>query len=213
MDKQDGLVFLSEESEGVIFSNHGICNPEKDEVYKLHRNNLFPELKLSRTKLAEEIRALKKNLIKAGHSELIEKERCDLAICHWIADMKIDELVLVRTPQQQVFLCSIKSYICERCFSGLGSFFRNVYVHKEITEHIVDTDLWHRTIGNKTIERNAKPDIRDMDLELCKKHDIAYTQHQRSSFPLKTNKNDPDLLLKTASKTALDSITSRAVLQ
>ena len=116
MDKQAGEVFLSEGSEGVIFSDHGVCNPEKDEVYKSYRNKLFPILRLTRDELALNVRDIKAKLIKNGYSDLIKKERCDLAICYWIADMQVDDIVFVRTPQQRVFLCKIKSYICERCF-------------------------------------------------------------------------------------------------
>lgn len=75
--------------------------------------------------------------------------------------MEAGDLVFVRNKQSKIYLCRVTGYISEEFFDKHGCFQRPVEILAEITEIMVPSEIWRRTQGRKTIERNAKNHISD----------------------------------------------------
>ena len=149
------------ESHEFIYSAHGSCGIS--DVAKKYKNKIFPELTLNGKELAKLIRSIKEKLIRDKQISLDEsgKRRCDIAIRYWLSVMKVGDLVFVRNKQNKVILSSVTNYISEEFFDTYGCFKRPVKIINEITESMVTPEIWRRTQGRKTIERNAKKHITD----------------------------------------------------
>ena len=144
-----------------IHSAHGSCGGV--DVAKRYKHMLFPELTLKGKELAKFIRTIKQKLIVNGLFDLEQsgKRRCDIALRYWLSEMKLGDLVFVRNKQGKVILCKITGYISEEFFDKRGCFQRPVEILSEIDESMVHSEIWNRTQGRKTIERNAKKHITD----------------------------------------------------
>ena len=149
------------EKNAFIHSAHGSCDAPR--LAKEHKDKVFPELALNGKDLAKLIRSIKYDLIKNGQISLEQsgKRRCDIAIRYWVSVMQVGDLVFVRNKQNKIILSRITDYISEVFFEDKGAFKRPVEIINEITESMVPSEIWERTKGRKTIERNAKKHITD----------------------------------------------------
>ncbi|WP_029849761.1 hypothetical protein [Vibrio parahaemolyticus] len=156
MDKDGWKDLDLSENSPYIYSAHGSCGDL--DVATKHKHLIFPELSLSGKDLAKLVRDIKLSLVDAGKIKLEDsgKRRCDLAIRYWLSIMKAGDLAFVRTKKGKVILCRVTGYISEDFFMQQGCFKRPVQILAEITEDMVPSDIWNRTFGRKTIERNAK---------------------------------------------------------
>jgi hypothetical protein len=156
MDKDGWKDLDLNESSPYIYSAHGSCG-DLDVAIK-HKHLIFPELSLSGKDLAKLVRDIKLSLVDAGKIRLEDsgKRRCDLAIRYWLSIMKVGDLAFVRTKQGKVILCRVTGYISEDFFMQKGCFRRPVHILGEITEDMLPSNIWSRTLGRKTIERNRK---------------------------------------------------------
>ncbi|NNG44551.1 hypothetical protein HJP15_16765 [Pseudoalteromonas sp. NEC-BIFX-2020_002] len=142
-----------------IHSAHGSCGGL--DVALRYKKRCFPELTMNGKELAKFIRSIKQKLIANGLFDLEQsgKRRCDIALRYWLSEMQVDDLVFVRNKQGKVMLCKITGYISEDFFDKRGCFQRPVEILNEIKESVVPSEIWGRTQGRKTIERNAKKHI------------------------------------------------------
>jgi len=166
MDKDGWDEFDLSENYKYIHSIHGSCrkpNGNLDLVHK-HKNKIFPEFTLNGRVLARLVRSIKQKLIFEGKIDERQsgKRRCDIAIRYWLSVMDTGDLVFARNKQGKVILCRISGYISEDFFDRYGCFQRPVEIIKEITESMVPSEIWRRTQGRKTIERNAKNHITNL---------------------------------------------------
>ncbi|SHO57955.1 hypothetical protein [Vibrio quintilis] len=161
MDKDGWREIDLSESYSYIHSAHGSCGDLDTAL--AHKDEIFPELRLNGKQLAKKIREIKENLAKEEKINLEQsgKRRCDLAIRYWLQVMKSGDLVFVRTKQGTVILCRVTGYISEEFFTKRGCFQRPVQILGEVAECMVPARLWRRTLGRKTIERNARKPISD----------------------------------------------------
>jgi len=144
-----------------IHSAHGSCG-DLDMAME-HKDLILPRLTLSVKDLAKLIRSTKEKLIVSGRIDEKQsgKRRCDVAIRYWLSVMDTCDLVFVRNKKGKVVLCRVTGYISEKFFEERGCFQRPVEILQEITESMVPAEIWQRTQGRKTIERNAKKHVSD----------------------------------------------------
>ncbi|UAB71684.1 hypothetical protein INR79_07250 [Vibrio sp. SCSIO 43132] len=144
-----------------IHSAHGSCGGI--DVAHRYKSKLFPELVMRGKELANFIRKAKQKLIEKKLFSLEEsgKRRCDIALRYWLLEMKEGDLVFVRNKEEKVILCKITGYISEEFYDRRGCFQRPVEIINEINESMVSSEIWRRTQGRKTIERNAKKHVTD----------------------------------------------------
>lgn len=142
-----------------IHSLHGSCEPQgKNSQYG---ERVLPKPPVDRRELSELIESRKRELIERGGLRLGEKPRCYLAIVYWLSEMKEGDFVLVKVAGETVFLCRITGYVSEEFFYEFGLFQRPVEILQQLSPSLVHEDLWRRTQGRKTIERNAKLHVKD----------------------------------------------------
>lgn len=145
-----------------IHSMHGSCG---DIALALeYKDDIFPKLSISEQSLSKKILSIKNTLIENGafNETQLGKQRCDLAIIYWLSRMKIDDIVFARNKLGEVFLCKVTGYVSEDFFVSYGCFQRPVKILQKLSESMMNGDIWHRTQGRKTIERNAKPFIANL---------------------------------------------------
>jgi len=144
-----------------IHSAHGSCG-DLDVVIS-HKSKIFPELTVNGKDLAKLIREIKEKLIRDKKISLDQsgKRRCDIAVRYWLSVMKVGDLVFVRNKHKKIILSRVTGYISEEFFETYGCFKRPVEILNEITEPMVPPEIWRRTKGRKTIERNAKKHVTD----------------------------------------------------
>ena len=143
-----------------IYSIHGICGDEN--YIKKHKNKIFPKLVLNKEELSTLVKSIKNQLITDGLINKNDegKKRCDYAILCWLDIMKEGDVVFVRNKKQEVLVCKIIGYVSEKFFDTHCFFQRPVEVLASLTKEPVYEKLWKRTLGRKTIERNANNEIK-----------------------------------------------------
>jgi len=148
-------------SDTFIHSAHGSCG--NVDIAKKHKGLFFPKLTKTGKELAKLIREIKEKLIEDDHISLEQsgKRRCDIAIRYWLSVMQIGDLVFIRNKQDKVVFARVTGYICEDFFDSYGCFKRPVEIISQINEQMIPAEIWRRTKGRKTIERNAKKHITD----------------------------------------------------
>ncbi|CCO50119.1 conserved hypothetical protein [Vibrio nigripulchritudo SOn1] len=144
-----------------IHSVHGSCC--RRDIAQRYKNKIFPEFTMNGKELAKFIQTAKQKLVENKLFDLEQpgKRRCYIALRYWLIEMKKEDLVFVRNKEGKVILCEITGYISEEFFDEWRCFQRPVEVINEINESMVPSEIWRRTQGRKTIERNAKKHVTD----------------------------------------------------
>lgn len=149
-----------------IHSVHGSCG--QLEMAKKQKPFIFPSLSLDEKKLSTHIQSIKETLIKKGviDDSLPGKQGCILAIRYWLSIMKEGDIVLVKNKLNTIYLCRVTGYVSEDFFDTHGCFQRPVKILQKVQKTSIHKDIWKRTQGRKTIERNKQKHI----TQLIKKH-------------------------------------------
>lgn len=144
-----------------IYSQHGVC--AKKEINNLpsvinFKNQIFPKVSISGHKIYDVITEIKEELIQKGIIEY-EPKQCNYTIWCWVSVMDIGDIVFVRNGFDSIYVCEISGYVSKEFLDKNGYFGRPVRILKEWkngvgTEEI--KEILHRTVGRKTLEKNAK---------------------------------------------------------
>lgn len=156
MDKDDFKGLDLNSNHPYIHSTHGSCGDLQ--IAMEYKDKIFPSLSFTGKELSKLIRSVKQRLISNGtiNEEDTGKRRCDVVIRYWLSVMAVGDLVFARNKEGKVFLCEISGYISEQFFEERACFQRPVRIIKEITEGMVPEKIWKRTLGRKTVDRNAQ---------------------------------------------------------
>lgn len=142
-----------------IYSLHGVCG--KSELINEYKAKIFPNLLLSRNEVISCVNRIKSELIKSGFLRIDKPgiARCNIVIAYWLAVMSIGDIVFVRNKQNKVFVCKIIGYVDESFFEMEGFFKRPVEILGLVMKNSIHERVWKRTMGRKTIERNADKEV------------------------------------------------------
>lgn len=179
MDKQDHNSEFFEGGQSFIFSDHGTCLPkgaESNERLIGIRDKIFPNLMMSHRGVTELVQS-----IKAEYYVNTEKQRCALAVIYWISIMKESDVVVLRAKHDKVYLCEITDYIDEDVFNEEKRFARPVKVIKQLDSYTTSELIWNRTLGRKTVERNANSNIRRLTFEFLGEIDSVSLSESRAN--------------------------------
>lgn len=169
-----------------IYSAHGICGYGGKEIIQRNKIKIFPKLLIDDKELRRTVRDVKKELIEAGVIDVTKpgKEQCDLFIWYWIAVMNAGDIAFVRNKKQEIFICRIIGYVSEEFFDAGSTldhpiFQRPVEILKKVSpdssqeiEELKEKEIWHRTLGHKTLEKNNKEEVNTSVVNLFKKWHI-----------------------------------------